>query len=256
MIHKGAIVILALLGALFIGLSLGLLGSGGSILTLPMLILVLGRPEQLAFAESLAIVGVLATVGSLPYAAASTIDWQSVFFFGLPGMVGAYGGAAASYLISATLHLKLFALVMLIMAVMMLLPHSRCEHASSSAQPRWMNALGGLLIGCLSGCMGIGGGSLIVSALVLYHHLPMPIAVGTSLVIIAMNASIGFAKHLMALHALHQEVSGEVIVTVSAAGIAGSFLGALLSKVIPPLRLRQLFGLNALAMGLYILFAE
>jgi len=110
---------LALLGALIIGLTLGLLGSGGSILTVPVLVYVLGHNGKVAIAESLAIVGGIAIAGMLPYARARQVDWRSVLFFGLPGMAGTYGGAWLARFISGPTQLVIFGCVMLAAAWMM-----------------------------------------------------------------------------------------------------------------------------------------
>ena len=87
----------ALLGAVAIGLVLGLLGSGGSILTVPVLVYLAHEPDKVAIAESLAIVGAIAAVGALPYAKQKLVDWHSVLYFGVPGVIGTYGGAALRY---------------------------------------------------------------------------------------------------------------------------------------------------------------
>lgn len=245
---------LALISASIIGLILGLLGSGGSILTVPMLIFIAGRPEPLAFAESLAIVGIIAFMGALPYARQGYVDWQSALLFGLPGMAGAYGGAYLSYYLSAVLRLKLFAGVMIVMALLMIFPRSFWP--TPARQTAGMTILEGLLLGGLAGCMGIGGGGLIVAALVLHHHLPMPMAVGTSLVIVTVNSAVGFARHLSTLEALHLTVSWGMIGAISSAGVLGSMAGSQLSAFIAPTRLKQLFGWNALAIGCYMLLAR
>lgn len=114
--------LLALLGALLIGLSLGLLGSGGSILTVPVLVYLLDQPEKIAIAGSLAIVGAISAAGSLPYARQQLIDWRSVLWFGVPGMAGTWLGAVLSQFVPGELQLALFAIVMLLAAVLMARP--------------------------------------------------------------------------------------------------------------------------------------
>ncbi|MGD9855340.1 MAG: TSUP family transporter, partial [Planctomycetaceae bacterium] len=104
---------IAIAGALLIGLTLGLLGSGGSILTVPVLVYLLGHQDKVAIAESLAIVGTIALSGMLPYAGAKQVDWRSVLFFGLPGMAGTYAGVWLAHYISGTAQLTLFGGVML-----------------------------------------------------------------------------------------------------------------------------------------------
>jgi len=106
--------LLAWMGAILIGLALGMLGSGGSILTVPILVYLVGEPDKLAIAESLAIVGLIALVGAVPYALKGLIDWRNVLFFGLPGMAGTYLGAYLSQWLPGVWQLGLFALVMLL----------------------------------------------------------------------------------------------------------------------------------------------
>src|SRR5699024_1539588 len=111
--------ILPWIGALFVGLSLGLMESGGSILTVPVLIYLAGEQEKVAIAESLGIVGAVSLAGFVPYAFKKQVHWESVILFGLPGMAGTYVGAMIAGYVSGTFQLMLFALVMLIAAVMM-----------------------------------------------------------------------------------------------------------------------------------------
>ncbi len=127
--------IFAWIGAALIGLSLGLLGSGGSILTVPVLVYLVGEPEKLAIAESLAIVGGISLIGAIPYALKRQIDWRSVLWFGGPGVVGTYLGAALSVYLSGVVQLLLFAAVMLLAAVMMFRP-SKVPGEGAALHPR------------------------------------------------------------------------------------------------------------------------
>ena len=164
---------MAWLGALVVGLSLGLLGSGGSILTVPVLIFLVGEPEKVAIAESLAIVGGIALVGSLPFAVRKLIDWRSVAFFGVPGMAGAYLGALLSRYVSGGFQLALFALIMLVAAFFMFRPPAVPRSAAAAPRRPWKIGLDGLVVGVLTGFVGVGGGFLIVPALVLLGGLSM-----------------------------------------------------------------------------------
>src|SRR5512141_994915 len=112
--------LLAVIGALAIGLSLGLLGSGGSILTVPVLHYLLDQPEQVAIAGSLLVVGLIATAACIPYALARQVDWRKALWFGVPGMLGAWLGASLARWVPGALQLALFAVVMLIAAWRML----------------------------------------------------------------------------------------------------------------------------------------
>jgi uncharacterized protein len=248
--------VLALLGALVIGISLGLLGSGGSILTLPVLIFILDRPEKIAVAESLAIVGCIAFVGAIPYAIRTNIHWKSVVCFGFPGMLGAYIGARCSYYIEEPVQLSLFAIVMLGASGMMFFGPPSFETLTPPKYSMMVTILGGFIVGCITGIIGVGGGFLIVPALVLFSHLPMFFAIGTSLIIIAMNSFTGFIEQQIALNHLQMQVDWEIIGIISIIGILGSFAGSMIAKRISQIRLRQIFGLSILVMGCYILFNQ
>lgn len=226
---------LALIGALVIGLSLGLLGSGGTILTIPVLVFILDRPEKLAIAEALAIVSIVSLLGSIPYAFRKEINWKSVLFFGLPGMAGACAGACGSYFISSALQLTIFALTMLAASGLMLFGPASFEQLAFSKSSRWLMMIKGFLVGCLTGLIGVGGGFLIVPALIILCSLQMPTAVGTSLVIIAMNSLIGFMQQLVTLHYMHLHVSWQIIGTISAIAIIGCLAGSFFLKKSPRL---------------------
>jgi uncharacterized membrane protein YfcA len=247
---------LAFLGALIIGVSLGLLGSGGSILTVPVLLFILNRPEKLAITESLAIVGFIAFVGAFPYAMRTHIHWRSVIFFGLPGMLGAYIGARGSYYISDTVQLILFAIVMLTAAGVMFFGPPTFEKFTPPQYSTLILVIQGFIVGSFTGLIGVGGGFLIVPALVFLSNMPMFFAVGTSLVIIAMNSITGFIVQLFSLNAFEMQINWEIIGMISITGILGSFAGSFIANRISQARLRQVFGLSILVMGGYILFRE
>jgi uncharacterized membrane protein YfcA len=242
--------LLALLGALAIGLSLGLLGSGGSILTVPVLHYLLGQPEKLAICGSLLVVGVIATAALIPHARHGQVDWPKVCWFGLPGMLGAWTGASLAKMVPGVVQMALFAAVMLAAASRML---SRSTLERVSLQPRRIAVIaGGAGVGLLSGLVGVGGGFLIVPALVLLAGIGMSAAVGTSLAIISLNAFTGFARSVSVLKDLGLELDWPVLVAVSAIGIAGSLSGSRLGRKLPQATLRRLFGLFLLAMGAFI----
>jgi len=242
--------LLALLGALAIGLSLGLLGSGGSILTVPVLHYLVGQPEKLAIGGSLLVVGLIAASAAIPYALHRQVDWRNVAWFGLPGMVGAWIGATLSHWVPGTVQLVLFAVVMLLAAWRMLRGGvtRRADH-----EPHRMTVVaGGLGVGALSGLVGVGGGFLIVPALVLLARVPMASAVGTSLAVIALNSFTGFAKYLGVLAQLSLQLDWLVLLAVAAIGILGSFAGNRLGRRLPQATLRRAFGVFLVVMGLFI----
>ena len=245
----------ALLGAVAIGLVLGLLGSGGSILTVPVLVYLAGQPEKVAIAESLAIVGAIAAVGAVPYARQRLVDWHSVAYFGVPGIAGTYLGAALSAFVPGAVQLALFAVVMLAAAGLML--RGRREPAAERArQSVGLIAAEGLAVGVLTGLVGVGGGFLIVPALVLLGGLEMRTAVGTSLLIVAAKSAAGFAKYLDVLADAGQAVDWWLIAVFAAIGIGGSFAGNALSRRVPQASLRRGFAVFLIAMGLFILYKE
>lgn len=240
----------ALLGALAIGLSLGLLGSGGSILTVPVLHYLVGQPEKLAIGGSLLVVGLIAAAATVPYALSRQVDWRNVAWFGLPGMVGAWLGATLARWVPGPVQLVLFAIVMLIAAWRMLRGAvvQRADHEPHRAAV----IAGGLGVGTLSGLVGVGGGFLIVPALVLLAGVPMASAVGTSLAVISLNAVTGFAKYVGVLADESLELDWPVLLAVAAIGIVGSFAGHRLGRRLPQATLRRVFGVFLVVMGLFI----
>lgn len=248
--------ILALFGALIIGISLGLLGSGGSILTVPVLVYVLHHPEKMAIAESLAIVGIIAFFAAIPYGFRSQIHWKSVFLFGLPGMFGAYAGACGSHYVSASVQLILFACAMFVVAGLMVFGPVAFATKKTSDSSNLIIITEGFLVGCLTGLIGCGGGFIIVPALVFLFNLPMTLAIGTSLVIIALNSFSGFAKHLIELNGMRVQMDWNTILILALAGIVGSFAGKLIAGNFSQERLRQIFGVSVFLVGSYILITQ
>lgn len=244
----------AWIGAALIGLSLGLLGSGGSILTVPVLVYLVGEPEKLAIAESLAIVGGISLFGAIPYALKKQIDWRSVLWFGIPGVVGTYLGAALSVYLSGVVQLLLFAAVMLLASVMMFRPtKAQPEGAAAHARSPLKIGAEGLGVGVLTGLVGVGGGFLIIPALVLLGGLPMGLAVGTSLLIIAAKSFAGFAKYVNVLAEQNLSMNWTLIAIFTVIGILGSFLGARVGRKVSNEGLRRGFAGFLVVMGLYVL---
>ena len=244
--------LVAWLGALAIGVSLGLLGSGGSILTVPVLVYLIHQDEKLAIAGSLAIVGSIALAGSLPYLKKKLVDWRIVLLFGIPGMAGTYLGAWLASWVSGLIQLALFAVVMLLASWQMLKPVVLDD---SPHEPRevWKIGLDGLLVGVLTGLVGVGGGFLIVPALVLLGGLSMHRAVATSLVIIALKSFTGFWKYLDVLEGQGLVLDWNIIAIVTALGVAGSFMGSHVAGRVDQSKLRRVFGVFLIVMGIYIL---
>ena len=243
----------AFLGALLIGISLGLLGSGGSILTVPVLIYLVGEPEKVAIAESLGIVTAISLFGMLPYAIRKLVHWKSVVYFGIPGMLGTYAGASLSAYISGNTQLIIFALVMIVAAVLMIKNKMVDENQKKHSISNSVLIIEGLGVGLLTGLVGVGGGFLIIPALVLVAGLEMRMAVGTSLFIIAAKSALGFYKYLDVLRTEKLNVNWELLAIFTVIGIIGSFVGNRLSQKVPQQALKKVFGFFLIAMGVFIL---
>jgi uncharacterized protein len=230
---------IAVLGALAVGLSLGVLGSGGSILTVPVLVFLLDQPEKVAIAGSLAIVGSIAAAGAIPNAMRGQVVWRSAALFGLPGMAGTFLGASLARWIPGAAQLLLFAAVMLVAAWRMC-----CGEPQPADHPRANTGrvvVAGAGVGLLSGLVGVGGGFLIVPALVLLTGLPMRLAIGTSLVVIAMNSFVGFGKYLFVLEGQALALDWRIIGTFAVIGAVGSLIGGRIGARLPQATLRKAF---------------
>lgn len=240
-------------GAIAIGISLGLLGSGGSILTVPVLVYLLGQDEKLAIAGSLGIVGTVALVASLQHLRRGQVDGRAVLLFGVPGMLGTYLGAWLAAYVPGVVQLTLFAIVMLLAAWLMLRPPRLDIPAVETRRSAIKIGIDGLAVGVLTGLVGVGGGFLIVPALVLLGGLTMHRAVATSLVIIAMKSYSGFWKYLDVLEQQDLGLDWQALGLVTALAIGGSVAGSVLARRLPQQRLRRVFAVFLLIMGVYIL---
>lgn len=239
----------ALAGALAIGLSLGLLGSGGSILTVPVLHYLLGQPDKVAIGGSLLVVGIVAAAACVPYAMRRQVDWSNVAWFGLPGMAGAWAGASAARWVPGSVQLAVFAAAMLAAAWRMLATTT----VDAPATPRRTAVVcGGAAVGLLSGLVGVGGGFLIVPALVLLAGVPITAAVGTSLAVIALNSAAGFARSSAVLQSSGLALDYATLGAVAAVGVVGSYAGQRLGRLLPQPTLRRVFGGFLVLMGALI----
>lgn len=238
-------------GAIAIGLSLGLLGSGGSILTVPVLLYLVGQDEKVAIAGSLAIVGLIAVIGSFSFLRERLVHWRSVWLFGVPGMVGTYIGAWSSAFVGGALQLSVFSIVMIIAAFFMLRP-IQPPTGIRAVRPFWQIGIEGLAVGSVTGFVGVGGGFLIVPALVVLGGLSMHRAVATSLIIIALKSAVGFLKYREVLAADGLSLDYDIIGVVTILGVAGSFTGAHVGKRLPTDTLQRGFGAFLVVMGIYI----
>jgi uncharacterized membrane protein YfcA len=249
-------VILALLGAALIGVSLGLLGSGGSIVTVPLLVYVVGHSEKASIAESLAIVGIISLFGAIVRARAHEVDWRSVVIFGPLTMVGAFAGGALSDFLTGPVQLLILAVIMLGAAVLMARPPKLEPAGAERTSGVAALAAAGLGVGIVTGLVGIGGGFMIVPALVLVGGLKMQRAIGTSLTLIFLNCVAGFASHLRVLDSSETVVDWVTILIFGALGVAGSIAGRSIGKRLNQKTLRRIFAIFILLIALWMLIRE
>lgn len=245
--------VLALLGALLIGVSLGLLGSGGSILTVPVLIHLVGQDEKVAIAGSLLVVGAIAAVSGARAAWLRQIDWRNVLWFGVPGMLGTWLGAMLGGAVASSVQLLTFVAVMMLAGAWMLRPPVVRAPVAGAARSSVRIVLDGLSVGVLTGFVGVGGGFLIVPALVLLGGLPMQRAVASSLVIIAMKSFTGFWKYRLVLAERDLHLDWAVLGTIAGIGVLGSLAGGFLGGRLDQRVVRRVFAtillVTAVAMG-------
>ncbi|MGC0251443.1 sulfite exporter TauE/SafE family protein [Pseudactinotalea sp. Z1748] len=245
-----AYLIVVLILAVLVGVSLGLLGGGGSILTVPLLTYVAGMDPREAISASLFIVGVTSLVGMLSHARRGNVRWRTGLVFGGASMVGAFGAGLVGGHLPGTVLMIAFALMMLTSAAAMI-------RRKGTARPRRSDmaagraVLDGFVVGAITGLVGAGGGFLVVPALVLLGGLAMPAAVGTSLLVITMKSFAGLGGYLTTV-----SLDWALVGAVTAAAVAGSFLGTALTGKVPEGLLRRLFGFFVLGMGVLVLALE
>jgi len=242
-------ILLAVTFGTLIGVLLGLVGGGGSILTVPILVYVLGLGVHEATATSLVIVGATALFGAVPHARGGRVGVRTAVVFGGAGIVGAFIGTALNRLVSGPVILLLFGGLMVVVAARMAFgrkPADDPETAVVGLRSRILVV--GLIVGVMTGFFGVGGGFLIVPALVLALDFPMRLAVGTSLVIIAINSAAGVAAHLG---------SGDIDLPLAAlfvtGGFAGATIGARMTGYVDEARLSRGFAVLVALVGVYLI---
>lgn len=251
--------------ALLVGISLGLVGSGGSILTVPILVYLMKIEPFLATAYSLFIVGSTAAVGSIKNIIDKTINYKIVLLFGIPSLLTVFATRAfllplipnsfviGDFTIPKSLALMiLFSIVMLAASIKMIKPASADINTPKKLEIKTIPLLiQSILIGLVAGTVGAGGGFLIVPALVLGSKIPMKEAVATSLAIVTIQSLFGFLGDLS-----HQAVDWKLLLTFSMIAIIGIFIGIFLSKKIADTKLKTYFGWFVLTMACYIITVE
>ena len=232
-----------------IGLSLGLMGGGGSLLTVPALVYLVGQTPQVAVTTSLAIVGANSLMGASFHRARGTLSWKVALSFGGAGMLVAYLAAGLSTMMPEAWLLIAFALIMLLVGGLMLTRNSNASAEIYTPRPLPVVMASGAGVGLMTGILGIGGGFLIVPALVILVGLPMQMAVGTSLIIIAMNSLAGFLGH-----AGDGSFNMTLTLIFTLAGLVGTFAGARFSKRLPAENLQKVFALFVIALAFFLLY--
>ncbi len=238
----------AALLALIIGLSLGLLGGGGSILTVPAFVYLLDIEPKAAIAMSLVVVGSTALVGAASHWRSGNVRLRTALIFGVIAMLGSYAGARTAAFIPAAVQLVVLGVVILAAALSMLRPVAArpASDARAPLSPRLMIAA--LLVGALTGIVGVGGGFLIVPALVLLAGVPMKEAVGTSLLVIAMNSASGFAGYLGTV-----AIQWSFVAAFTAIAMVGILVGSYVVRFVPAVALKRAFSVFLLFIGWFVL---
>jgi uncharacterized membrane protein YfcA len=251
--------------SLLIGLSLGLIGGGGAILTVPVLVYLFHVTPLMATSYSLVIVGVVSLLGFIGYLRGKEVAVKSGLLFGvssvvtvflirhfvmpqIPAIIFSGGGFTLTF---DTATMLLFGLVMILVAIAMISQKSgRGQHEASNTRPALL-LLYGVFVGLITALLGAGGGFLLIPALVIFARLPMKTAVGTSLMIITLNSLFGVLADIG-----HVQLEMGVLIPVATLAIAGLGLGLYLSRRINSSYLKKAFGWFVLLMGIYVLITE
>ena len=246
------LLILTLVLTVVVGLSLGLLGGGGSILMVPLLTYVAGMEPSQAITASLVVVGVTSAVSVITHARHGRVQWRTGLLFGAAGMVGAFLGGLAGGHLPGQLLMIAFAVMMLATAGAMIRGRKTSAPRSEHTRlPVGTVLIEGLVVGLVTGIVGAGGGFLVVPALVLLGGLPMAAAVGTSLLVIALKSLAGVAGYLTTT-----VVDWPLVAALTVMAVAGSLVGARLQSRIPEDALRRAFGWFVVGMGVLVLALE
>ncbi len=258
--------ILGYIGSLVIGIVLGLIGGGGSILTVPLLVYALALHPVIATAYSLFIVGTTALVGAVRNMVAGKVDYKTAVIFAIPALIAVYATRAfllpalpdvlftiSDVIITKELGIMLFfSIIMLLAAVSMIKPQTKAIEDSTPITYNYpLILVEGILVGIITGIVGAGGGFLIIPALVLLAKLPMKKAVATSLLIIAIKSLIGFIGDVQQM-----DIDWGFLSLFTSLSVCGIFIGIWLNKFIDGGKLKAAFGWMVLFMGIYIIYKE
>lgn len=262
-----SIVIIGFASAILIGVSLGLIGGGGSILTVPVLVYILGVNPVLATAYSLFVVGSTSLVGAATYMKKGLVNYKTALVFAIPSFIAVFLTrkflvpalpdplfTVGEAIITKNIGIMVFFALIMLAASYSMITAKKCVDCDED-EPVVFNfpmiALEGSVVGVITGIVGAGGGFLIIPALVLLAKLPMKLAVGTSLLIIAAKSLIGFLGDLST-----QTIDWQMLLIFTSLSIVGIFIGSALSKKINEKILKTGFGWFVLIMGIYIIKKE
>lgn len=258
--------IIGYLSSLFIGISLGLIGGGGSILTVPVLVYLFGVDPVTATAYSLFIVGITSLIGAIPKYKNGMIQVRTAIVFGIPSIISVYLTrrfivpsipqhilSLGNFELTKPLMLMLLFSVLMLFASYSMIRGNGKEETDTGIQSfnYPMITLEGLVVGVLTGLVGAGGGFLIIPALVIFTKLDMKKAIGTSLLIIAAKSLIGFLGDLS-----HLQINWTLLLDVTVLAIIGILIGNQWSKKMDPKLLKKIFGWFVLVLGIYIIVKE
>jgi len=246
-------VLLALPFGLAIGISLGLLGGGGSILAVPVLVYILGEDVKAATTTSLVVVGATALVAGMDHARAGYVRWRIALAFAAAGIVGALAGTALNRAADPDAIIALFAVVLLVAAYFMARGHGFGPRRTADSRSRLVLRVGptGLGVGVLTGFLGVGGGFVILPALVLLLALPMDAAIGTSLIVIALTSASALLAHLAS-----GSIDWALAATLTSSAVVGALAGSRLGEHVSNERLRQAFAALLAVLGIVLLGAS
>ncbi len=256
--------ILGYIGALIVGLVLGLIGGGGSILTVPLLVYLLGYNPVIATAYSLFVVGTSSMVGTYQKHKKGLVDFKTGLAFSFPSFVAVYLSrrylvpgipetlfSIGDFSLTKGMGIMIFFAIIMLIASYSMIKNKKENLEISKSQPYYKTFIQGLVIGTITGIIGAGGGFLYVPALVLWANIPMKKAVGTSLIIVTINSLIGFVGDVQTL-----DIEWTFLLIFTGISILGIILGVFLSKFISGQKLKKSFGYFILVMATYIIYKE
>lgn len=259
--------IIGYIASIAIGIALGLIGGGGSILTVPVLVYLFAVDAVAATAYSLFIVGLTSAVGSIAYFKNKLVNIKTAIIFGIPSIIAVFLTRAyivpaipkqvftiGGFIVTKSILMMLLFAILMIAASYSMIKKDKKKSADDEGEQKFnypVILIEGAVVGVLTGLVGAGGGFLIIPALVILSKLPMKEAVGTSLVIIAAKSLIGFFGE-----GGETIINWNLLISVSAFAIVGIFIGTMLSKKIDGAKLKPAFGWFVLVMGIYIIIKE